>query len=136
MEIRSLFYGSVESSKNADYFMSYLDKLGDKDLPLVSGYKGMGYMLLAKHGYNPYTRLNNFYKGRELLDKAIVGAPLNMELRFLRMTVQMNAPFFLNYSSKLQEDGDLIRKEYPASSDTDLRQRIKKFSDRRKLFLA
>jgi len=127
LEVRNLFYSSVENSSKANDFIMYLGKLSEKDNPEIKAYSGMGYMLLAKHAFNPYNKLANFNKGKELLETAISADPGNVELRFLRFSVQTNAPFFLGYSGKVQEDEKVIKLGYASIQDQDLRNRIRVF---------
>ena len=87
----------------------------------------MGYLLRSKHAFNPYNKMANFNKGKKLLEEAIQADSKNAELRFLRLSVQTHAPFFLNYADKLKEDEQLIRTSYPTLTDRDLRDRIKNF---------
>lgn len=135
LEIRTLFYDAVYNSKKADELVVYLQNISDNKKAIIEGYRGMSHLLLAKHGYNPYTQLKEFYKGRELLEKAIKTDSENVELRFLRLSVQVNAPFFLNYSNKIEDDKKMIRKKYSTLKDIDLKLRIKNFFIKRKFDL-
>ena len=49
-------------------------------------------------------------KGKENIEEAIRKEPNNTELRFIRLSVQKNAPSFLGYKSNVQEDTDFIKK--------------------------
>lgn len=125
--VRNLFYAAVDNSKKAEAFIAYVEKLKEQNKPEIKAYYGMGYLLRAKHAFNPYNKLSNFRKGKELLEAAIEADSRNTELRFLRLSVQTHAPFFLNYTDKIKEDEQLIRIRYPALTDQDLRERIKIF---------
>lgn len=125
--IRNLFYAASDNSTNAEAFISYMEKLNEQNKPEIKAYYGMGYLLMAKHSFNPYSKLANFKKGKELLEAAIQADNKNTELRFLRLSVQTHAPFFLNYSNNIKEDEQLIRSHYPILTDQDLRGRIKNF---------
>jgi hypothetical protein len=125
--VRNLFYAAVDNSTKAEAFISYIEKLNEQNKPEIKAYHGMGYLLRAKHAFNPYNKLSNFRKGKDLLEAAIQADSRNAELRFLRLSVQTHAPFFLNYSDKVKEDEQLIRSYYPALTDQDLRERIKVF---------
>ena len=130
-----MLYEAAYDTKKADAFVVYLTQVFDDKNSILVGYTGMSHLLLAKHGYNPYTQLKEFYKGRDLLEKAIKMDNNNIELRFLRLTVQSNAPFFLNYSGKIDDDKELISKNYTKLEDVDLGSRIKSFFTRRKYML-
>jgi hypothetical protein len=61
------------------------------------GYRACATMLMAKHVFNPFSKLSYFKRGRDILEKAIKADRDNIELRFLRYTIQTNVPAFLNY---------------------------------------
>ena len=45
-----------------------------------------------------------------MIERVIAKYPDDIELRFLRLTIQNNAPSFLNYSDNTKEDKDKIIK--------------------------
>lgn len=87
-------------------------------------YTIMTWFLKAKDYYNPVNKLEAFNKGRKLLDNLIKQDSSNLELRFLRYTIQDNAPGFLGYDDNIEEDKKFIQKGYLALTDIDLKTRI------------
>ncbi len=88
LKIRTLFYQATEESESADLLMAMLiEPITSSDLTL-QGYMGMSFMLLSKYSYNPYEKIYYFKKGSSILDQAIEEDKENIELRFLRFTVQ------------------------------------------------
>jgi hypothetical protein len=132
LKVRTMFYNAVNSVDKTNIFLNHLKQSTEKEEGIIIGYMGMGHLLLAKNGFNPYNQLKEFYTGRDLLEKAIKTDSKNIELRFLRLTVQLNAPFFLNYSSKIEEDKKIVLENYLKLNDIDLKIRITKFLIRRK----
>lgn len=126
LSIRDLYYRASEEERFVGEMLRQLDRV-DRNEPLWIGYRGMAYMLKAKHAWNPYLKLSHFQAGRELLEKAIAREPENIELRFLRFSVQSNAPSFLGYSSNLDEDLTTILTGWPGLRDDDLKQRIRQY---------
>ena len=57
-------------------------------------------------------KLAMFKEGKELLEKAIVNSPKNVEYRFLRLMIQENAPKVLKYYSHIKEDAKLVSSGY------------------------
>ncbi len=126
-EVRKAFYMASESSKANNEFRKLLSGLSSED-PLILGYKGMSEMLVAYHSYNPVTKYLAFARGRDMLEAAIMKDPFNMELRFLRYSVQKNAPGFLLYSSSVLNDKKLLESALKSNElDADLRSRILEF---------
>ena len=52
---------------------------------------------------------NSIYKGKKNIEQAIEQEPNNAELRFIRLSVQKNAPTFLEYHSNIKEDIQFIK---------------------------
>lgn len=102
--LRTKYYASAEDSDSADEFYEMMKPVSDGAPPVSKAYKAMSAMLLAKHAINPVNKISYFREGRSLLEKVIKEQPANPELRFLRFTVQENAPFFLDYSGDREDD--------------------------------
>lgn len=125
IEIRSIFYGAIESKKDNELLVNILDEYNDEINPLIKGYKGVAFMLMSKHSINPLQKLKLFTKGKDMLENSIKDNKWNVELRFLRHSIQSNVPAFLNYSSSLTEDKSIILSNLHSIEDLDLKQMIK-----------
>lgn len=64
----------------------------------------------ANHVFSPISKLNTFKEGKKNIEQAIKKEPENVELRFIRLSVQKNAPSFLGYKSNINEDTEFIKK--------------------------
>lgn len=73
------------------------------------GYLGGLQTIWANHVFSPISKLNTFNKGKKNLEQAIKKEPKNVELRFIRLSVQKNAPSFLGYYSNIKEDMQFIK---------------------------
>lgn len=73
-------------------------------------YLGGFQTILAKHVFSPIEKLKTFKEGKKLIDEAVLKEPNNIEIRFIRLSVQKNAPDFLGYKSNVKEDEEFIRK--------------------------
>ncbi|HET6244640.1 MAG: hypothetical protein H0V01_09060 [Bacteroidetes bacterium] len=126
--IRNQYYLASKDSKEAEAFYEKLSSANEKN-PLMLGYRGMSEFISAKYAYNPYSKMNFFKKGKEYLEKSIQLDPKNPELRWLRFSVQSNAPSFLNYNSNLEEDKLILIKVLlkQLKVDADLQKRIYDF---------
>lgn len=76
--------------------------------PLVIGFIGALEALKAKHAWNPYKKMEHLNAAIVTLDKAIKAEPDNIEIRFLRYTVEYFVPAFLGYSKHIAEDKRVI----------------------------
>lgn len=79
-------------------------------------YKAIGKTMLADHMYLPTTKLKYFNSGKGDLEKVIKKEPKNIEFRYLRLLIQLNVPFFLNYNTQIDNDINLLTTELNNSS--------------------
>ena len=128
--IRELYYLASKDSKVAEKFYKIVST-ADTLTPVLLGYKGMAEFMISYHSYNPYIKLSYFNEGKQSLNKAVSYQPGNVELRFLRFTVQANAPFFLVYNNEIKEDKKIIYSALKSTvlpkKDRDLYERIFEF---------
>lgn len=73
-------------------------------------YLGALQTIWANHVFSPISKLNTFKKGKKNIEQAIKKEPDNVELRFIRLSVQKNTPSFLGYKSNINEDTEFIKK--------------------------
>lgn len=126
-ELRILYYAASQDKSAANHLFEKLEST-DETEPARFGYRGMSNFMQAYHAINPLSKLRFFLAGKAILERAIQVEPDNTELRYLRFTVQTNAPAFLNYRRCIQEDKKFLLEAlmYPGSKelDKDLRERI------------
>ncbi|WP_293298070.1 hypothetical protein [Pedobacter sp. UBA4863] len=106
--IRTMYAKSVESKQMAQKLLSVLEK--QEQSAFVIGYAGATKMIMAKHVFNPFTKLNYFNAGKKMLNKAIIQDHNNLELVFLRYATQVLAPAILRYNDYIEIDKKQILK--------------------------
>ena len=100
-DIRSDFHkGMFEEDKLTS--LSESKSYGNSNL--TKAYQGVSKTMLADYMCLPTSKLSYFNDGKSLLEKAITNEPKNPEYRYLRLLVQLNAPFFLGYNGKIDSD--------------------------------
>ena len=100
-DIRTDFHkGMFEEDKLEDM----AEKNSYPSTNLVLAYKGVCKTMLADYVYMPISKLSYFNDGKSDIEKAISAQPKNPELRYLRLLVQLNAPFFLGYNGEIDAD--------------------------------
>jgi hypothetical protein len=106
--------------------------LNNQDLtkPVFAAYKASGLMMNAKYVGNPLDKLSTFSKGKNLLEQTVSKAPTNLEIRFLRLAMQSNAPAFLGYSDAISRDKTFILQGLKTESDTELKNMIISFLEK------
>jgi hypothetical protein len=121
-KIRRLYLQSSNNYSKLDslnYSLSNYKKTNN----LMSAYYGVNLILKSKYLKNPFKKIEYFEKGREILEDAIIKEPDNIELIFLRYTVQKKTPSILMYKKDIEEDYQFIKSELDSTKD----QRLKKY---------
>jgi hypothetical protein len=71
-------------------------------------YLGAYQTIWAKHVINPLSKLQTFNKGKKNIEKAVSAQPDEIEIRFIRLSVQKNCPAFLGYNTHIDEDSKIL----------------------------
>lgn len=122
-EVRAMYEEAYNNGKTCEKFIEISSSFDEKNNPLMLGYKGCATMLMAKHVFNPFSKMAYFKKGKQMLEKAIAADETNIELRFLRFTAQSNMPTFLGYSDSIEKDKNFIIEFFYQIKD----EKLKKF---------
>ncbi len=93
--------------------------------PAQMAYRGASLMVASQFAEGPGKKLKLFKEGKELMTKAIEEDPESVEIHFLRMTVQENAPGILKYHDELQGDKEFILAHFPTLKDIGLKKIIR-----------
>ncbi len=120
-DVRVLFHKAESSQKVCVELIELLEPYNDKNNALFLGYRGSANMMMAKHLINPFSKLSYFKKGKLMLEKAIQFDQKNVELRFLRYTIQTNVPSFLNYSDNKENDRVFLLQSLNRMNDQKLK---------------
>ncbi len=106
MEIRGNLKLATENEKICENLYAKVKDLKNTS-PLLKGY--IGAVTIAKSKHVPLLdKLSTFNKGTAILDEAIKADPKETELRFLRLTLQLNLPGFLGYRDNIAADKEFI----------------------------
>jgi len=115
-----LFFFNIPKDKSDLEFVrsNYNKAVADKDLcasmikdlqkydneSIALAYLGGLETVWAKHVLNPISKLKTFNKGKRKIEQAVQKEPENIEIRFIRLSVQKHAPSFLGYNKNIKED--------------------------------
>jgi NADH:ubiquinone oxidoreductase subunit F (NADH-binding) len=105
--LRTEYYYCVSNPTKTDVLYNRL-LLMNSDKAIITGYIGALEALKAKHAWNPYAKLDYLDKAEVTFAKAIASDPQNIEIRFLRYTVEYYVPAFLGYGDHIAEDKRVI----------------------------
>lgn len=125
--LRGLFYKSAGDKTAALKFSQVVAHIDQNSAPLLICYKGVAEMMQAKHGFNPFNKLARFNSGKMLIEQSIGKDPENLELRFLRLSIQSNLPAFLGYRSEIEVDKTKLITGVDQLKDIELKDKILSF---------
>ncbi|NIJ54907.1 hypothetical protein [Dyadobacter arcticus] len=109
---KNAFYKAFSSGEEATINKVLASLESEEATSRVNAYKGALTMKKAGFVKGVGGKLKTFKNGVHLLDDEIKSNPTNAEFRFLRLTIQENAPGILKYNKELNEDRQAIVKGY------------------------
>lgn len=125
-KIRNAYQEASNDEIKAKQLLEKVTAQSGKSATLL-GYKGALTMMLAKFQFNPLSKLDFFNKGKTILEEAIAKDDDNVELIYIRFSVQNSAPAFLDYNRQLSKDKQFLLVNLADVKDKDLKNRITKF---------
>jgi hypothetical protein len=123
-QLRTMYKQSAKDKESAEDFLAKLNGVNDKSAPVLVAYKGVAQIVQAKYMFNPINQLSTFKKGKALIERAVAADPGNVEVRYLRFTIQTNAPSFLGYNEHIDADKKVLVDNFPKLTDAQLKQMV------------
>ena len=102
-QIRKDYYAAVNSLAEAEKLYKSLKDRNSAE-PVIMAYFGSTQALRAKHTFNPYKKITYLKSGLKVLNAAVDRSSQNLEIRFLRFTLEHYIPSFLGFSEHLDTD--------------------------------
>ncbi|RFZ95350.1 hypothetical protein D0C36_07425 [Mucilaginibacter conchicola] len=129
-KIRKLLVTALDSKKTTDSLYSHLADVKDRSA-LLNAYMGTLEALKAKHAWNPYFKVKYLNDSEKTFKNAVANDPHNIEIRFMRFSIEHNVPKFLGYNKNLIADREemikQIDRKYYSSADKTLVKTIINF---------
>jgi hypothetical protein len=104
--VRNNFEKAVNDKEVCLFMIEQLSKETESAVHIA--YLGAYETIMANHLVNPISKLQTFNKGKKKIEAAVQADKHNIEIRFVRLTIQMNCPAFLGYNKNKNEDRQLI----------------------------
>ena len=105
--IRAEFHQAALDSDKIESFHRYMASL-DIQEPVLMAYRAASEALMAQVTWNPMEKYQLVKKFEALIHEAVSNDPENLEIRFLRFSVEYSIPRFLGVSKNLIEDKRMI----------------------------
>lgn len=109
---------SIEITTNLELELENVDSSSSS---LLLAYKGAILTLQAKFSKSKSDKKKYFKEGVSLIENAIQADDSNIEIRYLRLSVQENSPKFLGYHKNIEEDKEFILKNYRNITSQELK---------------
>lgn len=104
-QLRSEYLKAQSSSSAVDKLMSLTNGQSDA---LSKAYRGAAWAFKAKHHFNPAKKLDYVKTGLLTLNQAVTIDPKDIEVRFIRFSIEENIPSIVSFTSHLKEDKQFI----------------------------
>ena len=125
--IRNAYKGTAQDDSKAEAFYNSLMRVSENDKVELVGYKAAAIALKSKQGKTLKDKKNGFIEGVTLLENTIKKEPNNIELRFIRLTIQENTPKLLKYKADIESDKQFILKQYQSIASRSLKNYLKDY---------
>ncbi|MEX8546344.1 MAG: hypothetical protein V5804_01975 [Mucilaginibacter sp.] len=107
LEIRKAMLRAIKSPIVTDSLYNELQKINKKP-PLILGYFGSLQALKAKDSWNPYKKVKMLTSSHKTMEQAVNASPNDLEIRFLRFSIEFYLPGFLGLSKDMVSDKNMI----------------------------
>lgn len=112
--IRKLYSEAANGIPQANELYDLLTQEDISGQALLLGYQAAAYALKARSVWNPIDKLMYIKKSQETFKEAIILEEDNIEIRFLRFSIQYNTPAVLGFSQDMVEDKNKIVQSVPS----------------------
>jgi hypothetical protein len=126
---RSTFYEALSGKSEADIDRELSRLNAEKSTSIVNAFRGALHMKKAGFVKGSGNKVKMFKSGALLLEEEIKGNPKNVEYRFIRLSIQENAPKILKYNKNLNEDKKMIIEGFK-KLDPELKKVVKNYADK------
>lgn len=90
------------------------------------GYKGALEAIMTRTTWNVFKKIGYLNKSQISFNKAVEIDPNNVEVRFMRLSVEHEIPGYLGYSSHMKEDKEFVVKHITQFNPSKMDQQILK----------
>jgi len=122
-EIRHEFYLSTLDYLHAFSLIEKLDKISDPNA-LELAYRAATQAILAKPGWNIFKKLSYLRHSRNSFQQAIDLDIKDLEIRFLRLSVEHHIPHYLGFSRNMAHDKQVIMENIDRFKQKELPKEI------------
>jgi hypothetical protein len=126
-EARKIYASSMQDKATCEEAYEKFTSVSNYGNALLRGYKGAVSVALSKHLKITKEKITHFNEGKKLIESAILEDGQNIELKFLRFTIQTNCPPALKYNKNIPDDKKYIIDNLSTVKNSSVRSRIKEY---------
>lgn len=126
-DVRDFYKTAAQDKHKVAAFYEMLAEVQEKDGVALYAYKCAAMALKARHAKTIKAKKEGFKEGVTNLETLIQKYPNKVEPRFIRLSIQENAPKILRYKTHVKTDKIFILKQYPYIKSKSLRKHIKDY---------
>lgn len=133
-EVRQSYREASNSEDDAKQLYDDLSEVVQNDDKTLVAYKGAVTTMMAKYAEGVKQKKMFFKEGMQLLEHAIANEPKNVEIRYIRLSVQENSPKIVGYKENIPEDKQFIIDHYKSVADEGAKKFIKGYASQSEVF--
>jgi len=126
-EVRKDYVNAIQNKDITFQLNKELTQIQKTDNKVLVAYKGAVLTLMAKFAENRSDKKKYFKDGATLINFAVSEKPNNVEIRYIRLGVQENAPKIVSYRKNKEEDKQFILEHYKEVSSKEVKGFIRNF---------
>lgn len=132
--VRLSYKDAILSKSIALGLQNELLPISKNDDKVLVAYKGAVTAITAKYEKDNKNKKEIFKDGISLIEYAISKESNNIEIRFVRLSVQQNSPKFLKYNNNLSEDKNFILNNIQDTPNLELKNYLREYILQSKYF--
>jgi len=126
-EVRNNYKEAVTSKNKVNSFNESLKNVTKKDDLRLVAYKGAAIALTARYLKGAKQKSTTFKDGVDWVEFAIEKKPLDLEVRFVRLSIQQNTPKFLGYNKDIEGDKKYILTNFKTIRSKEFKEYLKSY---------
>lgn len=126
-DVREAYRNAANTREKAEKLYQKLNSITETDGNLLLAYKGAASTIMAKYAKGVKVKTAYFKEGKRLIEQAIEATPESVELRYIRLSVQENAPKIVRYKQHIAQDKQFILDNFKTIQEAETKQYVKGF---------
>ncbi len=117
-EIRKIYPNAANSETATKELAAKLSNITLESDKTLIAYKGASITMVSKFSKNLSEKITKFKEGVKWIEFAVANDPKNIEIRFIRLSIQENVPGITKYKKNINEDAAFIATHYKEQTAT------------------